>query len=46
MLPLDSRRWSELSDAYGSSSGIPALLANLQALQPDEGQEAEPYFSL
>src|SRR5438128_2334868 len=46
MLPLDSPRWSELKDAYGASSGIPALLDDLKALPPDEGSEAEPYFSL
>jgi hypothetical protein len=46
MLPLDSKRWSELSHAYGDASDIPSQLAELEALPPDVGQEAEPYFSL
>ena len=46
MLSLDSPRWSELVDAYGPSSDIPALLSELQTLPADEGSEAEPYFSL
>ena len=46
MLPLDSPRWAELTDAYGSAAEIPALLADLQSLPPDEGREAEPYFAL
>ena len=46
MLPLNSRRWSELSDAYGVSADIPGLLTDLESLPPNEGTEAEPYFSL
>jgi hypothetical protein len=46
MLPLESPGWSELADAYGASSDIPGLLADLLALPPDRGGEAEPYFSL
>jgi len=46
MLPLNSPRWAELRDAYGASSDIPGLLRDLEALPPDEGTEAEPYFSL
>src|SRR5437660_4295435 len=46
MLPLDSKRWSELSHAYGDASDIPALLVELESLPPDVGSEAEPYFSL
>jgi hypothetical protein len=46
MLPLNSPRWAELSDAYGASSDIPGLLRDFEALPPDEGTEAEPYFSL
>jgi hypothetical protein len=46
MLPLESKRWSELSHAYGDASDIPSLLADLESLPPDVGSEAEPYFSL
>lgn len=46
MLTLDDNRWEGLSHAYGSASDIPGLLRELEALPPDEGSEAEPYFSL
>jgi hypothetical protein len=46
MIPLDSPKWFELTDAYGPSSEIPTLLAVLLTLPPDQGQGAEPYFSL
>src|SRR5215469_3310313 len=46
MLLLDSTRWSQLTHAYGAASDIPALLRELVSLPPDEGKEAEPYFSL
>lgn len=46
MLALNSPRWAELRDAYGASSDIPELLRDLEALPPDDGAEAEPYFSL
>jgi hypothetical protein len=46
MLALNSPHWSELSHAYGSASDIPDLLISLRKFPPDEGQEAEPYFSL
>ncbi|SRR5581483_12370704 len=46
MLPLDSKQWSELSDAYGGASDIISLLAELESLPPDLAPEAEPYFSL
>ncbi|HJT76725.1 MAG TPA: hypothetical protein VJ739_05940 [Gemmataceae bacterium] len=46
MLPLDSKRWSELSHAYGDASDLPSLLAELKSLPPDAGSQAEPYFSL
>jgi hypothetical protein len=42
MLPLDSPRWSELTDAYCPAWNIPALLSNLQALPAYEGHEADP----
>lgn len=45
MLELNSPRWSELHDAYGSAAGIPALLQQLSALPVDEGS-TEPWFSL
>jgi hypothetical protein len=46
LLPLDSKRWSELSHAYGNAADIPLLLAELKSLPPEAGAEAEPYFSL
>jgi hypothetical protein len=46
MLPLDSKRWSELSHAYGDAADIPQLLAELESLPPNVESEAEPYFSL
>jgi len=46
MLPLNSKRWSELSHAYGDASDIPSLIAELESLPADAGSEAEPYFSL
>jgi hypothetical protein len=46
MLPLNSPTWADLRDAYGASSDIPGLLRDLEALPPNEGAEAEPYFSL
>ena len=46
MLSLDSKRWSELSHAYGDASVVPSLLAKLESLPPDVGSEAEPYFTL
>lgn len=45
MLELDSPRWSELRDAYGSAAKIPALLRQLSAL-PDDNGSSEPWFSL
>jgi hypothetical protein len=46
VLPLTSPRWSDLRDAYGVASDIPDLLTQLEAFPPDQGPEAEPYFSL
>lgn len=45
MLELDSPRWSELRDAYGSATRIPDLLRQLSAL-PDDNGSSEPWFSL
>lgn len=45
MLELNSPRWSELHDAYGSAAKIPGLLRQLSALPSDDGS-AEPWFSL
>ncbi|NVD98841.1 hypothetical protein [Massilia sp. BJB1822] len=45
MLSLDSPRWARLEHAYGTAEDIPALLAQLASLPPDEG-DAEPWFSL
>jgi hypothetical protein len=46
MIPLDSTEWSQLSHAYGNADDIPGLLTDLESMPPDEGSEAEPYFSL
>lgn len=46
MLPLDSKKWTELRHAYGDASDIPGLLHQLENMPPRNGQEAEPYFSL
>ncbi len=46
MLSLEDGRWAQLSHAYGPADDIPSMLRDLQALPPDEGPEAEPYFSL
>jgi hypothetical protein len=45
MLPLDSDKWAELRDAYGSAQRIPGLLAQLSDFPPDDGQ-SEPWTSL
>src|SRR5262249_2846073 len=47
MLPLDSEKWSELQDAYGSASKIPDLLKQLSSnTKPQPDFRAEPWFSL
>ncbi len=48
MLDLNSKRWRELTHAYGSASDIPALIAQLKTAPPPEkgDWEAEPWFSL
>jgi hypothetical protein len=45
MLELNSKRWRELSHAYGSAGDIPALLSSLKADSSSIGNE-EPWFSL
>jgi hypothetical protein len=46
MLLLNDPRWAALSDAYGGASGVSKLLAEAEALPPDSGSNAEPYFTL
>jgi len=46
MIPLESPRWSELQDAYGSAEGIPALLRQVEAFPFPEKYDEEPWFSL
>ena len=45
MLSLDSQKWSELNDEYGSASAIPALLRRLESFPKSEGR-SEPWFTL
>jgi hypothetical protein len=45
VLSLDSPRWVELRQAYGSAENIPPLLGQLDSL-PASGGDAEPWFSL
>jgi hypothetical protein len=47
MIPLTSARWSELCHAYAEdASDIPRLLAELEALPPEEGPGAALYSAL
>jgi hypothetical protein len=46
MIPLDSARWGELEDAYGTAAEIPKLLGQLSAHPPRTDFKSEPYFSL
>jgi hypothetical protein len=46
MIPLDSARWTELQDAYGSAAGIPALLRQIETFPEEEKYDEEPWFSL
>ena len=46
MLSLTDARWTTLSDAYGTSSDIPKLLADAEKLPEDSNGQTEPYFSL
>ena len=43
---LDSPRWAEFSDAYGSAIGVPALLKKLRTARPSKRHDSEPWFSL
>jgi len=45
VLSLDSPRWAELAQAYGSAEDVPRLLAALGAT-PDEGDRAQLWFAL
>lgn len=45
MLPLDSPRWAELEDAYGSAENIPALLQQLKT-RSGSTDEGEPWHTL
>lgn len=45
MLSLDSPRWGELAQAYGTAEDVPRLLAALGAL-PDERDRAQLWFAL
>jgi hypothetical protein len=46
MLDLQSPRWKELSQAYGSAENISALLAQLKTAAPKKDYRSEPWFSL
>ncbi|ACS57981.1 MULTISPECIES: hypothetical protein [Rhizobium] len=47
MLPLDNKRWGELSHCYGPAADTPALLRALDLpAGPDLSPDAEPWFSL
>lgn len=46
MLSLDSPRWSELTQAYGSATGIPALLRQLESSPGGQHYTSEPWHSL
>jgi len=46
MLDLQSKRWRELSHAYGPAKDIPELLQRLAPLSAISDYETEPYFSL
>jgi len=45
MLPLDSDKWGELRDAYGTAQKIPELLRQLADFPVDDGQ-SDPWTSL
>ncbi len=46
MLPLDDRRWSELTHAYGSADDIPGLLDQLKTADLQVKYDTEPWYSL
>jgi len=46
MLELQSKRWNELSHAYGPAKDIPELLKQLTLLPAISDYETEPYYSL
>ena len=45
MLSLESARWGDLRQAYGSAEDVPRLVAALSAV-PDEAARAEVWFAL
>ena len=45
MLNLDSPRWAQLSQAFGSAEDIPKLIAALSSV-PEEAARAEVWFAL
>ena len=45
MLPLDSGRWAELRDAYGTAQKVPELLRQLSGFPVDDGQ-SDPWNTL
>ena len=45
MLPLDSDKWSNLRDAYGTAAAIPGLLRQLADFPIDDAQ-SDPWGSL
>jgi hypothetical protein len=45
VLSLESSRWSQLEQAFGDASDIPALLVQLAGV-PGSSGESEPWFSL
>jgi hypothetical protein len=46
MLDLQSPRWKELLQAYGSAENIPVLLLQLKTAAPKKDYRSEPWFSL
>ena len=46
MLDLQSPRWKELSQAYGTAENIPVLLAQLKTAAAKKDYRSEPWFSL
>lgn len=46
MLDLQSPRWKELSQAYGSAENIPGLLSQLKTAALPKNYQSEPWFSL
>lgn len=45
MLSLNSPRWQELEQAYGTAADIPGLLEQLESLPKDDGK-SDPWFAI